>query len=97
MTNPELTNLEKMLKEELFPAKDGYGRKIAPKVSVAEMKAADSLGLMKKLVVESFKQNSNSEAAKKLLQYENFTHNTNQLIDKAFFRRVKACTKRTTW
>ena len=37
------------------------------------MKAADSLGLMKKLVVESFKQNPNSEAAKKLIQYENFT------------------------
>ena len=42
------------------------------------MKAADSLGLMKKLVVESFKQNPNSEAAKKLLQYEYFTHNTNE-------------------
>lgn len=67
----------------------GWGRKIAPKVSVEQMKAADSLGLMKKLVIESFKQNSNSEAAKKLLQYENFTHNTNELIDKAFLEGLK--------
>lgn len=67
----------------------GWGRKIAPKVSVEQMKAADSLGLMKKLVVESFKQNSNSEAAKKLMQYENFTHNTNQLIDQAFLEGLK--------
>ena len=67
----------------------GWGKKIAPKVSVAQMKAADSLGLMKKLVVESFKQNPDSEAAKKLLQYENFTHNTNELIDKAFLEGLK--------
>jgi hypothetical protein len=37
----------------------------------------------------SFKQNSNSEAAKKLLQYENFTHNTNEIIDKAFLEGLK--------
>jgi predicted GNAT family acetyltransferase len=62
----------------------GYGSKIRGKGTVAEMKAADSLDLMKQLVVESFKQNSNSEATKVLMQYENFTHNTNQLIDQAF-------------
>lgn len=67
----------------------GYGTKIRGKGTVAEMKAADSLGLMKKLVVESFKQNPDSEAAKKLLQYENFTHNTNELIDKAFLEGLK--------
>ena len=67
----------------------GYGRKIRGKGTVAEMKAADSLGLMKKLVVESFKQNPNSEAAEKLLQYSNFTHNTNELIDKAFLEGLK--------
>lgn len=71
----------------------GYGKKIRGKGSIAEMKAADSLGLMKKLVVESFKQNSNSEAAKKLLQYENFTHNTNQLIDQAFLEGLKLAQK----
>ena len=62
----------------------GYGKKIRGKGTVAQMKKTDSLGLMKQLVVESFKQNSNSEAAKKLMQYESFTHNTNQLIDQAF-------------
>ena len=67
----------------------GYGRKIRGKGTVAQMKAADSLGLMKQLVVESFKQNPASEAAKKLLQYENFTHNTNELIDKAFLEGLK--------
>lgn len=71
----------------------GYGRKIRGKGTVAEMKAADSLGLMKKLVVESFKQNPNSEAAKKLIQYENFTHNTNELIDKAFLEGLKLAQK----
>jgi hypothetical protein len=44
---------------------------------------------MKQLVVESFKQNSNSEAANKLMQYENFTHNTNEIIDKAFLNGLK--------
>ena len=42
----------------------GYGRKIRGKGTVAEMKAADSLGINEKLVVESFRQNPNSEAAK---------------------------------
>lgn len=67
----------------------GHGVKIRGKGTVAEMKAADSLGLMKQLVVESFKQNPNSEATKKLMQYENFTHNTNQLIDQAFLEGLK--------
>ena len=53
------------------------------------MKAANNLELMKRLVVESFKQNPNSEAAKKLMQYENFTHNTNTAIDKAFLEGLK--------
>ena len=67
----------------------GYGSKIRGKGTVAEMKAADSLGLMKQLVVESFKQKPNSEAAKVLMQYENFTHNTNQLIDQAFLEGLE--------
>jgi len=67
----------------------GYGKKIRGKGTINELKAADSLGLMKKLVVESFKQNANSEAAKKLMQYKNFTHNTNQLIDQAFLAGLK--------
>lgn len=71
----------------------GYGKKIRGKGTVEEMKAADSLGLMKKLVVESFKQNPDSEAAKKLLQYENFTHNTNELIDQAFLEGLKLAQK----
>jgi len=72
---------------------NGYGMKIRGKGTVAELKAADSLGLMKRLVVESFKQNPNSEAAKKLIQYENFTHNTNELIDKAFLEGLKTAQK----
>jgi hypothetical protein len=74
----------------------GHGSKIRGKGTVAEMKAADSLGLMKKLVVESFKQNPNSEATKKLLQYENFTHNTNELIDKAFLEGLKLAQQELT-
>ncbi len=67
----------------------GYGKKIRGKGTVAEMRAANNLELMKHLVVESFKQNPNSEAAKKLMQYENFTHNTNTVIDKAFLEGLK--------
>lgn len=74
----------------------GYGKKIRGKGTIAEMKAADSLGLMKKLVIESFKQNPNSEAAKKLMQYENFTHNSNQLIDQAFLEGLKLAQKQLT-
>jgi hypothetical protein len=64
----------------------GYGTKIRGK---AVTQGFDNLQLIKDLVVESFKQNSNSEAAKKLLQYENFTHNTNEIIDKAFLEGLK--------
>lgn len=53
----------------------------------------DNLQLMKDLVVESFIQNPNSEAAEKLLQYENFTHNTNKLIDKAFLEGLQLARK----
>lgn len=67
----------------------GYGKKIRGKGTVAEMKAADSLDLMQRLVVESFIQNPDSEAAKKLLQYENFTHNTKQYVDQAFLNWLK--------
>jgi hypothetical protein len=44
---------------------------------------------MKNLVVESFIQNPNSEAAEKLMQYDKFTHNTNEVIDKAFLEGLK--------
>ena len=64
----------------------GYGTKIRGK---AVTQGFDNLQLIKDLVVESFKQNPNSEAAKKLLQYENFTHNTNEIIDKAFLEGLK--------
>lgn len=59
----------------------GYGTKIRGK---SVNKGFDNLQLMKDLVVESFKQNPNSESSKKLLQYSEFTHNTNEIIDKAF-------------
>jgi hypothetical protein len=64
----------------------GYGTKIRGK---AINKGFDNLQLIKNLVVESFIQNPNSEATKKLLRYENFTHNTNELIDKAFLEGLK--------
>lgn len=69
----------------------GYGRKIRGK---SVQKGFDNLQLMKDLVVESFVQNPNSEAAKKLLQYENFTHNTNEIIDKAFLEGLKLAQQR---
>ena len=62
----------------------GFGKKIQGKATLEQLEAADNLGLMKELVVESFKQNPDSEAAVKLMQYENFTHNNNELIDQAF-------------
>lgn len=67
--------------------KNGYGIKISPRLT--EVGKRGNLQIMKDLVVESFIQNPNSEAAKKLLQYENFTHNTNELIDKAFLEGLK--------
>lgn len=62
----------------------GYGKKIRGKGTVTELQAADSLSLMRNLVVESFKQNADSDAARKLLLYSDYTHNTNELIDQAF-------------
>lgn len=64
---------------------NGYGVKISPRLT----NRSGNLQLMKDLVVESFRQNPNSEAAKKLLQYENFTHNTNTAIDVAFLEGLK--------
>ena len=64
----------------------GYGTKIRGK---AVTKGFDNLQLMKNLVVESFIQNPNSEAAEKLMQYDKFTHNTNEVIDKAFLEGLK--------
>jgi hypothetical protein len=72
---------------DAYVAKGGYGVKIAPKLT--EVGKRGNLQIMKDLVVESFIQNPDSEAAKKLLQYENFTHNTNELIDKAFLEGLK--------
>lgn len=64
----------------------GYGKKIKGK---SVQQGFDNLKLIKELVVESFKQNSNSEAAKKLLQYDDFTHNTNEVIDQAFLEGLR--------
>ena len=62
----------------------GYGTKIRGK---AVTKGFDNLQLMKDLVVESFKQNPNQAAL--LLNYSNFTHTTNEIIDKAFLDGVR--------
>lgn len=64
----------------------GAGRKIRGK---RVTKGFNNLQLMKNLVVESFAQNPDSEAAKKLLAYDNFTHNTNEIIDQAFLEGLK--------
>ena len=72
---------------DAYVDKGGYGVKISPKLT--DVGKRGNLQIMKDLVVESFIQNPNSEAAKKLLQYENFTHNTNELIDKAFLEGLK--------
>jgi len=69
----------------------GYGTKIRGK---AVTQGFDNLQLMKDLVVESFVQNSDSKAAEKLMQYDNFTHNTNEVIDKAFLQGLKLAQKR---
>ena len=67
-----------------YVKKGRSGRKIKGKGTIEELEAADSLGLMKKLVVESFIQNPNSDAAAKLMQYAEFTHDNDGLIDQAF-------------
>ena len=70
-----------------YMSKRGFGVKISPKLT--PVGARGNLQLMKDLVVESFIQNPNSEAAKKLLQYDEFTHNTNEIIDKAFLEGLQ--------
>jgi predicted NAD-dependent protein-ADP-ribosyltransferase YbiA (DUF1768 family) len=66
----------------------GYGTKIRGK---AVQKGFDNLQLMRDLVVESFKQNP--EQAKLLLNYSDFTHTTNEVIDKAFLDGIKLAQK----
>ena len=76
---------------DAYVAKGGYGVKIAP--ILTEEGKKNSLQLMKNLVVESFIQNPQSSAAKKLLEYEEFTHNTNEIIDQAFLEGLKLAQK----
>ena len=76
---------------DAYVSKGGYGIKISPKLT--DVGKRGNLQVMKDLVVESFVQNPDSEASKKLLQYENFTHNTNELIDKAFLEGLKLAQK----
>lgn len=66
----------------------GYGTKIRGK---AITQGFDNLQLMRNLVVESFKQNPNQAAL--LLKYSDFTHTTNEVIDKAFLDGVKLAQK----
>lgn len=66
----------------------GYGTKIRGK---AVTQGFDNLQLMKDLVVESFKQNSNQAAL--LLNYSDFTHTTNEVIDKAFLEGIRIAQK----
>ena len=66
----------------------GYGTKIRGKAVIAGF---DNLQLMKDLVVESFKQNP--EQAKLLLNYSDFTHTTNEVIDKAFLEGIRLAQK----
>ena len=73
-----------------YVAIGGYGSKIRGKAANSNF---DNLKLIKDLVVESFKQNPNSESANKLMQYDNFTHNTNELIDQAFLEGLKLAKK----
>jgi predicted NAD-dependent protein-ADP-ribosyltransferase YbiA (DUF1768 family) len=66
----------------------GYGTKIRGKAVTAGF---DNLQLMRDLVVESFKQNP--EQAKLLLNYSDFTHTTNEVIDKAFLEGIRLAQK----
>jgi len=66
----------------------GYGTKIRGK---AVQQGFDNLQLMKDLVVESFKQNPNQAAL--LLNYSDFTHTTNEVIDKAFLDGIRLAQK----
>jgi hypothetical protein len=67
---------------------DGYGTKIRGK---AVTKGFDNLQLMKDLVVESFRQNPNEALV--LLNYSDFTHTTNEVIDKAFLDGLRLAQK----
>jgi hypothetical protein len=80
--------------DNLFQGKsdEEISRMSAGQLKYNRGRAADrstNLQLMKDLVVTSFEQNPDSPAAKKLLQYENFTHNTSQVIDQAFLEGLK--------
>lgn len=66
----------------------GYGTKIRGK---AVQKGFDNLQLMRDLVVESFKQNPDQAAL--LLNYSDFTHTTNEVIDKAFLDGIRLAQK----
>jgi len=77
----------------------GYGKKISSKVSKKQLQAANSLTLMKNLVVESFKQDPTSPAAKVLMQYKDFTHNgleNKNEIDKAFVQGLRLAKQELT-
>ena len=66
----------------------GYGTKIRGK---AVTQGFDNLQLMRDLVVESFKQNPGQ--ATLLLNYSDFTHTTNEVIDKAFLEGLRVAQK----
>ena len=66
----------------------GYGSKIRGK---AVSKGFDNLQLMRDLVVESFKQNP--KQARLLLKYSDFTHTTNEIIDRAFLDGIRLAQK----
>jgi len=64
----------------------GYGVKIRGK----EADRSSNLELMELLVQASFDQNPNSEATRKLLQFDDFTHNNStDPVDLAFIRGLK--------
>jgi hypothetical protein len=65
----------------------GYGKKI--RGAFPANSTFDNLQLMKELVVDSFRQNPESEATQKLLRYKNFTHPTDEVIDRAFLEGLK--------
>lgn len=71
--------------DKQYKDKGGYGVKISGK----SIDKNANLQLMKDLVVQSFIQNIGSESTNKLMEYNNFTHNTNEIIDKAFLAGLK--------
>jgi predicted NAD-dependent protein-ADP-ribosyltransferase YbiA (DUF1768 family) len=66
----------------------GFGAKIRGKAVTASF---DNLQLMRDIVVESFKQNPDQAAL--LLKYSDFTHTTNEVIDKAFLDGIRLAQK----